>query len=51
MSDNSNTSTGFGIGSIIAGVLSYTTFHSVGWCILHVLFGWVYVIYWLIFHW
>ena len=49
--NNSSSGGGFGIGAIIAGILSWTTFHSVGWCILHVLFGWAYVIWWLIFYW
>lgn len=45
------TSGGLGIGSVIAGIMSWSTFHSVGWCILHVILGWFYVIYWLIFYW
>jgi len=52
MSNNSNsTGSGFGIGAVIAAVLSYTTWHSIGWAILHTLFGWAYVIYWMIFYW
>ena len=42
--------TGFGIGSIIAAILSWVTNHSIIYCILHVLCGWLYVIYWLIVH-
>lgn len=44
----SNSSTGFGIGAIIAGILSWTTSHSILWTIFHVLCGWLYVIYWVI---
>jgi hypothetical protein len=39
------------IGSIIATILSWTTWHSIGWAIIHFLFGWIYVFYWLIFIW
>ena len=48
--DNSS-SGGIGIGSLIALFLSWTTWHSVGWAILHFIFGWFYVFYWLIFIW
>ena len=48
---NNNYSGGIGIGSVIAVLLSWTTWHSVGWAIIHFLFGWLYVFYWLIFHW
>lgn len=48
---SSSSSSGLGVGAVIAGILSYTTWHSVGWCIFHVLCGWLYVIYWLIFLW
>lgn len=42
----SSSSVGLGIGHIIAAILSWTTNHSIGWCILHTLFSWFYVIYW-----
>jgi len=52
MSDNnSNTGGGIGLGVVIAVVLSWTTWHSLGWAILHGLFGWAYVIWWMIFYW
>ena len=35
-------------GSALAMVISFTTWHSVGWAILHGLLGWVYVIYYVI---
>ena len=40
--------TGITIGSALAMVISYTTWHSVGWAILHGLLSWVYVIYFVI---
>ncbi len=52
MSDNNSSSSGgISIGAILAGILSWTTWHNVGWCILHIIFGWFYVIYWLIEYW
>jgi len=38
----------FGIGSVLAIVISYTTWHSVLWALLHGFLGWFYVIYYLI---
>ena len=49
--NNNNTSCGIGIGTIIAAILSWSTWHSLGWCILHGFFGWFYVIYWMIKYW
>lgn len=39
---------GVGLGEIIAVVLSYSINHSIGWAILHGIFGWFYVIYFAI---
>lgn len=39
---------GITFGSALAMVISYTTWHSVGWAIIHGLLSWVYVIYFLI---
>lgn len=36
------------IGRVVAILLSWTVNHSLGWGILHYLFGWWYVIYWMI---
>lgn len=36
------------VGISIASVLSWTTWHSIWWCILHSFLGWVYVIYYAI---
>ena len=35
----------FGIGTMIAVVISWTVNHSIGWAILHGILGWFYVIY------
>lgn len=42
------TGTGIGLGSVIAIVISYMKWHSIGWAILHGMLGWAYVIYYLI---
>jgi hypothetical protein len=34
-----------GLGSALAFVISYAQWHSVGWAILHGIFGWIYVFY------
>lgn len=47
----STTSGGIGIGAVIAAILSWTTHHSLGWCIFHALCGWFYVIYWTFVYW
>lgn len=39
---------GITFGSALAMVISYTTWHSVGWAIIHGLLSWVYVIYFVI---
>ena len=36
------------IGTIAAVLLSWTTWHSIGWAILHGLLGWIYVVYYII---
>ena len=41
---------GVSFGSALAMVISYTTWHSIFWAIIHGLLGWVYVIYFIIFH-
>lgn len=33
------------IGSIIAGLCSWDRNHSILWAILHIIFGWFYVLY------
>lgn len=39
---------GIGIGTVIAVILSYMKWHSIGWAIVAGLFGWGYVIYYLL---
>ena len=39
---------GITFGSALAMVISYTTWHSVGWAIFHGLLSWVYVLYFVI---
>ena len=45
----SGTSSGIGIGSVIAIILSWTSNHSILWCILHGILSWFYVIYYVVF--
>lgn len=41
---------GVSFGAALAMVISYTTWNSVGWAIFHGILGWVYVVYFVIFH-
>jgi len=41
---------GVTFGSALAMVISYVNWHSVFWAIFHGLLGWVYVVYYVIFH-
>ena len=41
---------GISFGSALAMVISYTTWHSIFWAIIHGLLGWAYVIYFIIVH-
>lgn len=41
---------GVSFGSVLAIVISYVTWKSIFWAIVHGVFGWVYVIYFLIRH-
>ena len=38
------------LGSLLAIYLSWTVSSSFWWCVLHMLFGWLYVVYWLCVH-
>jgi len=38
----------FGIGSVLAIVISYTAWQSIPWALLHGFLGWFYVIYHII---
>lgn len=44
----SSSSSGVGLGAIVAAILSWTKWHSVLWLIIHAIFGWFYVIYYLV---
>lgn len=44
-------STGIGIGAVAAALLSWTTWHSIPWAILHAFCGVFYVIYWMLVWW
>jgi len=53
MGDNNNNAgkaakEGISFGCALAMVISFTTWKSVGWAILHGIFSWGYVIYYLI---
>lgn len=39
---------GVSFGSALAMVISYTAWKSIGWAIIHGLFGWVYVLYFIL---
>lgn len=39
---------GVTLGSVIAVVISYAKWQSIGWAILHGLLGWIYVLYYII---
>ena len=39
---------GVTLGSVLAVVISYAKWQSIGWAILHGLLGWVYVLYYVI---
>lgn len=39
---------GVGFGAVLAIVISYVKWHSIGWAVLHGLLNWIYVIYFII---
>lgn len=39
---------GIGFGTLLAGIISYVKWHSVGLAIVHAFLGWIYVIYYLL---
>ena len=41
---------GITFGSALAMVISYTTWQSVGWAIVHGLLGWLYVFYFVLLY-
>ncbi|MGH7974857.1 MAG: hypothetical protein ACREBR_04980 [bacterium] len=49
MSNHSaGSSAGVGLGNIIAVVLSWSVNHSILWAFLHGIFGWFYIIYYVL---
>ena len=42
--------TGISFGSCLAIVISYTAWKSIFWAIIHGLFSWTYVVYYIIVH-
>ncbi|MDR2035747.1 MAG: hypothetical protein LBP91_03630 [Coriobacteriales bacterium] len=40
----------FGLGTIVAVVISWTTYHDVLWTIVHGFLSWAFIIWYLIFH-
>lgn len=45
---NKTVKKGLSFGSALAMVISYTTWKSVGWAIVHGLMSWLYVIYFVL---
>jgi uncharacterized membrane protein len=45
MSNNSSSGCGIGLGSVVGAVISWALNHSFWWCVLHLVFGWLYVLY------
>lgn len=41
-------STGLGLGSVLAAIISWTTWHSLPWAIVHGCLGWLYICYWAV---
>ena len=48
MKKTTTTSTGLSLGAAIAVTISWSIYESVLWAIIHGIFGWLYVIYYLI---
>jgi hypothetical protein len=44
-----STSSGIGLGSVIAAILSYSVNNSILWALIHGFFGWFYVLYYVFF--
>ena len=48
MKKTTTASTGLSLGSAIAVVISWSMYKSVLWSIIHGIFGWLYVIYYVV---
>ena len=44
----SGAKTGIGFGAVLAMIISYAKWHSIGWALVHGVFNWFYVIYFII---
>jgi len=47
---SSGKTTGIGIGTVVAMLISWTAYHSIGWVVLHGILGWFYVVYHLLMY-
>lgn len=43
---SASVSCGIGLWNILACIISWTTWHSIPWAIVHGIFSWFYIIYW-----
>ena len=48
MADRTFAASGIGFGSALAITISWSLWHSVMWAIVHGIFGWLYVLYYLV---
>jgi len=46
--DNKHVTRGIGFGAVLAMVISYVNWHSIGWAVLHGGLNWIYVIYYIL---
>lgn len=45
---SASASGGISLGSVVAGILSWMKWHSVGYAIIHAICGWLYVVYYIL---
>lgn len=50
MNNNEYYGGGITLGTVAAGIISWTTYHSIGWAIVHAMCSWFYVTYWALTH-
>ena len=36
------------LGCVVSGSISWAMWKSVAWCVLHIIFSWFYIMYWLL---
>ncbi len=39
----------YGLGMVVAFVMSFSTWNSIAWGLVHMFLSWIYVFYWMIF--